>query len=151
MEDFSFDDVVQGTPHHVPDATPSAPPYIMGAMEQNFMDGFKAIVSNLVTEVDNMEIDEVNQSTRTNSANSQDINPFVLPVVHLFKTNSEGHRAQFDILPEDFLPKSSRLPYPFMGTFGREDLDLESTRELFLKISLANIINETPTFILIDS
>ena len=33
MEDFSFHDVVQGTPHHIPDVTPSAPPYIMGAME----------------------------------------------------------------------------------------------------------------------
>ena len=66
------------------------------------------------------------------------------PVVHLFKANSEGHRAQFDILPEEFVPKSSRLPYPYMGTFGREDLDLESTGELLLKISLANIIREDP-------
>ena len=102
-------------------------------MEQNFMDGFKATLSNLVTEVDNMETDEINQNTRTNFANSQDINPFVLPVVHLFKTNSEGHRAQFDILPEDFSPKSSRLPYPFMGTLGIEHLDPEATGEMHLQ------------------
>ena len=31
-----------------------------------------------------------------------------------------------------------------MGAFGREDLDLESTGELLLKISLANIIQENP-------
>ena len=112
VEDFSFHDVVQGTPHHIPDVTPSAPPYIMGAMEQNFMDNFQSIVRNLATEVDNMEIDGGNQSTRTHSSNSQDINPFQSPVVHLFKSNSEGHRAQFDIFPEEFAPKSSRLPYP---------------------------------------
>ena len=65
-------------------------------------------------------------------------------MAQLFKANSEGHRAQFDILPEEFAPKLSRLPYPFIGTFGREDLDLQSTRELLLKISLANIIREDP-------
>ena len=31
-----------------------------------------------------------------------------------------------------------------MGTFGRGDLDLKSTGELLLKISLANIIREDP-------
>ena len=31
-----------------------------------------------------------------------------------------------------------------MGAFRREDLDLESTGELLLKISLANIIREDP-------
>ena len=65
-------------------------------------------------------------------------------MVYLLKSNSEGHRAQFDILPEEFAPKSRRLQYPFMGAFGREDLDLESTWELLLKISLANIIKEDP-------
>ena len=104
----------------------------MGGMEKKFMDYFQTIISNLVTEVDNIEIDEGNQSTRTHSSNSQDINPFQLPVVHLFKSNSEGQKAQFGILPEEFAPKSSRLPYPFMETFGREDLDLESTRDLLL-------------------
>ena len=67
---------------------------------------------------------------------------FTLPIIHLFRTNSEGHRAQFDILPEDFLPKSSRLPYPFMGIPGMEHLDLEATSELLLKISLAGIIKD---------
>ena len=108
------------------------------------MEGFQATLSNLLTEVDNMEIDEINQSTRTNSANSQVLNPFQLPVIHLFKTNSEGHRAQFDILPEDFQPKSSRLPYPFMGSLGVEHLDIEATGEMLLKISLAGIIKDDP-------
>ena len=31
-----------------------------------------------------------------------------------------------------------------MGTFGREDLDLESTGEMLLKISLTNIISKDP-------
>ena len=31
MEEFFFGDIVQGTPYHVPDTTPSAPPYIMTA------------------------------------------------------------------------------------------------------------------------
>ena len=65
-------------------------------------------------------------------------------MVHLFKSHSEGHRAQFDILPEEFAPKSSRLPYPFMGTLGIEHLDLEATREILLKISLAGIIKDNP-------
>ena len=141
--EFSFENVVQGTLHHIPDPTPSAPPYIIGALEQNFMDEFKAIVSNLVTEVENIKVSEGDQSTRIHSSNSQEIN-FQLPVVHLFKSNSEGNRAQFEILPEEFAPKSSRLPYPYMGAFGREDLDLESTGELLLKISLENIIQENP-------
>ena len=96
------------------DTIPSAPPYIMTAIEQNFMDKFKATVNSLVIEGDNMEIDEVSQSNETYSANPQDTHLFTLPIIHLFRTNSEGHRAQFDILSEDFLPKSSRLPYPFM-------------------------------------
>ena len=67
-----------------------------------------------------------------------------LPIIHLFKTNSEGHRAQFDILPEDYLPKTSRLPYPFMGALGIEHLDIEATGELLLKMSLAGIIKDNP-------
>ena len=42
------------------------------------------------------------------------------------------------------MPKSSRLPYPFMGTPGLDHLDLEATSELFLKISLAGIIKDNP-------
>ena len=72
--------------------------------------------------------------------------PFLILVIHLFKTNSGGHRAQFDILPEDFLPKSSRLPYPFMETLGIEHLDLEVPRELLIKVSLT-----IPTLMLLDS
>ena len=65
-------------------------------------------------------------------------------MVQLYKANWEGHRAQFDILPEEFNPKSSRLPYPYIGTFGMEDLDLESTGEMILKITLTNIISKNP-------
>ena len=31
-----------------------------------------------------------------------------------------------------------------MGTFGREDLDLESTGEMLLKVALTNIISKDP-------
>ena len=76
------------------------------------------------------------QVTESQSPNLQDANSFRPPVVQLYKANSEGHRAQFDILPEEFNPKSSRLPYPYMGTFGREDWDLESTGEMLLKVAI---------------
>ena len=85
MEEFPSDDIVQGTPYHNPDTTNSTPPYIMTAMEQNFLYNFKATLNNLVTKGDNMETDKVNQSTRTYSASSQDSHPFILPVIHLFK------------------------------------------------------------------
>ena len=103
----------------------------MTVMKQNFMDDFKATLKNLVIEGDNMEIDKVSQNNETYSANPQDTHLFTLPIIHLFRTNSEGHRAQFDILREDFLPKSSRLPYPFMGIPGIEHLSLEATRSYF--------------------
>ena len=144
MEDISFHDILHETTQPVPDGTASAPPYIMTAMEQNFANNFQVMANDLANEVDNMVIDGDSPSTRAHSPNPQDINPFQPPVVQLFKANSEGHRTQFHILPEEFVPKSSRLPYPYMGTFGREDLDLESTGEMLLKISLTNIISKDP-------
>ena len=119
MEDISFHNILHEVNQPVPDEVASAPPYIMTAVEQNFANEFQVMANDLANEVDNMVIDGDNLSTRAHSPNSPDINPFQPPIVHLFKANSEGHRAQFDILPEEFVPKSSRLPYPFMGTFGR--------------------------------
>ena len=102
------------------------------------------MANDLANEVDIIVIDEDNPSARSQSPNPQGANPFQPPVVQLYKAISEGNRAQFDILPEEFNPKSSRLPYPYMGNFGREDLDLESTGEMLLKISLTNIISKDP-------
>lgn len=36
----SLDHIFHGTPYHIPDTVPSAPPYIMTAHEQYFVDGF---------------------------------------------------------------------------------------------------------------
>ena len=110
------------------------------------MDNFQATLGHVLDdeESNHEEVASINQGTRTNSANSQVLNPFELPVIYLFKTNSEGHRAQFDILTEDFQPKTNRLPYPFMGPLGFEHLDIETTGEMLLKISLAGIIKDDP-------
>ena len=76
------------------------------------------MANDLANEMDNMALNEDNPSNGSQSPNPQDANPFQPPVVQLYKANSEGHRAQFDILPEEFNPKCSRLPYPYMGTLG---------------------------------
>ena len=138
----------QGIPHYISNTAPSAPPapINMTAQERYFMDNFQTILGYLLDneESNHEEVAGINQGTRTNSFNSQVLNPFELPVIHLFKTNSEGHRAQFDILPEDFKPKTSRLPYPFMGPLELAHLDIEATYEMLLKISLSGIIKDDP-------
>ena len=144
ISNISFHDILHEVNQPVPNEVASAPPYIMTAVEQNFANEFQVIANDLANEMDNMVLGEDNPSNGSQSPNPQDANPFRPPVVQLYKANSEGHRAQFDILPEEFNPKSSRLPYPYMGTFGREDLDLESTGEMLLKVSLTNIISKDP-------
>ena len=105
MEDISFHDILHEVTQPVPDETASTPPYIMTAIEQNFANEFQVMANDLANEVDNMVIDEDNPSARSHSPNPQNINPFQPPVVQLYKANSEGQRAQFDILPEEFNPK----------------------------------------------
>ncbi len=106
----------------------SAPPYVMGPDEQNFQNEFRMMANELVHEMDHLRLGENNPTPeRTPPPSPQDSYPFRVPMVQLYKANSEGHSAQFDILPEEFNPKISRLPYPYMGTFGMEDLDFEST------------------------
>ena len=144
ISNFSFNDILHEVNLPVTNKVASAPPYIMPAVEQNFANEFRTIATDLANEMDNMGLNENDPNNERQSRNPQDTNPFQPPVVQLYKANSEGNRAQFDILPEEFNPKSSRLPYPYMGTFGREDLDLESTGEMLLKVSLTNIISKDP-------
>ena len=86
------------------------------------MANFQTTLGHLLDdeESNHEEVAVINEGTRTNSSNSQDLNPFELPVIHLFKTNSEGHRAQFDIL------------------------DIEATSEMLMKISMSGIIKDDP-------
>ena len=123
----------------------SVPPYVMGPEEQNFQNEFRMMANQLVHEIDQLRLGGSNPtSERTPPPSPQGPYPFRVPVVQLYKANSEGQRAQFDILPEEFNPKISRLPYPYLGTFGMEDLDLESTGEMILKITLTNMISKNP-------
>ena len=123
----------------------SAPPYVMGPDEQNFQNEFRMMANELVHEIDQLRLGESNPTyARTPPPSPQGPYPFRVPVVQLYKANSEGQRAQFDILPEEFNPKIGRLPYPYLGTFGMEDLDLESTGEMILKITLTSMISRNP-------
>ena len=47
------------------------------------------------------EIDGLSEGTRTNSSSAHDLNSFEPLLIHLFKLNSEGSKAQLDIIPED--------------------------------------------------
>ena len=117
----------------------------MGPDEQNFQNEFRMMANELVHEIDQLRLGESNPTyERTPPPSPQGPYPFRVPVVQLYKANSEGQRAQFDILPEEFNPKISRLPYPYLGTFGMEDLDLESTGEMILKITLTSMISRNP-------
>ena len=100
ISDISFHNILHEVNQPVPDEVASAPPYIMTAVEQNFTNEFQVMANDLANEMDNMVLDEDNPSARSQSPNPQDTNPFQLPVVQLYKANSEGHRAQFDILPK---------------------------------------------------
>ena len=102
---FSFNDILHEVNQPVTNEVASAPPYIMTAVEQNFANEFRVMANDLVNEIDNMRLNENNPNIGSQSPNPQDANPFQPPVVQLYKANSEGHRAQFDILPEEFNPK----------------------------------------------
>ena len=58
LDDYSLDHIFQGTPYHIPNTAPSAPPapVIMTAQERYFMDDFQATLSNLLTDEDNEEV-----------------------------------------------------------------------------------------------
>ena len=96
---------------------------------------------------DDMEMMLLSQRV-TSSPNSsiQDMNPFEHPTIHLFKTNRESYRAQYDILPEDYNPIKSRLPNPIAGPSGiLPDLDGETTSEMLVRISISGLIRDNPT------
>merc|ERR1711867_134962 len=60
------------------------------------------------------------------------------------KISVEGQRAQFEILPEEFNQKITRLAYSYLGAFGVEDLDLEATGEMILKVTLTSTMSKNP-------
>ena len=90
------------------------------------------------------EVAALSEGIRINSSSVQDLNSFESPMIHLFKTNSEGRKAQLDILPEDFQPNKSRLPYPIIGPLGLTNLDVESTSEMLMKMSISGLIKTDP-------
>ena len=85
------------------------------------------------------EVAALSEGIRINSSSVQDLNSFESPMIHLFKTNSE-----LDILPEDFQPNKSRLPYPIIGPLGLTNLDVESTSEMLMKMSISGLIKTNP-------
>ena len=144
ISNFSFNNILYEVNQPAKNEVASAPPYVMATDEQNFANEFRMMANDLVNEMNHMRLGENNPNHESQPPSPQDANHFQAPMVQLYIANSEGHRAQFDILPEEFNPKCSRLPYPYMGTFGMEDLDLESTGEMILKITLTNIISKNP-------
>ena len=106
-------------PTHIEGA--SAPPYVMGTDEQNFQTEFRMRAYDLVKEMNHLRLGENNHnpSHERPPSTPQDVHPFQVPMVQLYKANSEGQRAQFDILPEEFNPKCSRLPYLYTRSLGR--------------------------------
>lgn len=144
ISNLTFTNILHEVNQPANNGVTSAPPYVMGTDEQNFANELRMMANDLVNEMNHMRLGENNPNHESQPPSPQDANPFQAPMVQLYKANSEGHRAQFGILPEEFNPKSSRLPYPYMGTFGMEDLDLESTGEMILKITLTNMISKNP-------
>ena len=108
----------------------------MGPDELNFRTEFGEMAYDLALEMERLRLDRGNPvPERTVPVSTQGPNPFVVPVVQLYKVNSEGKRAQFEILPEEFNPKITRLAYSYLGSFGMDNLDIEATGEMILKVT----------------
>merc|ERR1712082_598438 len=148
--DFTFTDNISQPVHNEGASAPplertNRPPYVMGPDELNFRTEFGEMAYDLALEMERLRLDRGNPvPERTAPVSPQGPNPFVVPVVQLYKANSEGQRAQFEILPEEFNPKITRLAYPYLGAFGMEDLDLEATGEMILKVTLTSTISKNP-------
>ena len=83
--------------HNTSNTVPSAPPAPnnMSVRERISMAHLQETLGLLIEgdEADDEEVIVLNEGNRTSSSSLQEINPFEPPVVHLFRTNSEGHRA----------------------------------------------------------